>query len=35
MATGLDASIVSPFETYTAVYEAQTLRHFQYISDAI
>ena len=36
MATGLDAiHIVSPFETYTlAAYEAQTLRHFQYISDA-
>ena len=36
MATGLDAiHIVSPFETYTlAGYEAQTLYHLQYISDA-
>ena len=36
MATGLDAiHIVSPFESYTlAGYEAQTLYHLQYISDA-
>jgi len=36
MATGLDAiHVISPFETYTlAAYEAKTLYHFQYISDA-
>ena len=36
MATGINAiHVISPFETYTlAGYEAQTLCHLQYISDA-